>query len=381
MIRCIGVLFHRVLGFYWLRTMTNDQTEPYSPKPGKRHNLFVIAYKNFPGSLFATIIGIALWGSPFLYGYFHENGATAFVSVMQVAAVMTIIPLIMVYFVSLIRAGKIRRGIETDAELQLVTISDNLEALQALEIQEEEEVLRLGQVVEGEVKARKIKDEKEDERWDLLTESLRLQNETVELASEERLLVAQQIKEIKDEGEVMRKGLASDDLEARHIKDIKEDKRWDVLNESLRLQNETVEQASEERIIVAQQVKDLKEEGEIMRKGLASDDLEARHIKETKDEKRWEALHERLRIQEERSEERDRQQLLRDKEYVRMRNEDEIKDQYKVLFSRYIRNSQHAASREVADGLAPIPEAWLKIQPEILKNPTLMVSIQQYNER
>jgi hypothetical protein len=363
--------------------MTNPPNDQYPVKPGKRPNLFLIAYKNFPGSLFATIIGIALWGSPFLYSYFHGNGAnSAFISVLLVAAVMTVIPLVIVYLVSLIRARKVREGLEIDADLQLAAISDDLVALQAKEIQEENEVLRLEQVVEGEIQARKVKDEKEDERWDLLTESLREQKEIVELASEERLLVAQQVKEIKDEGEVIRKGLVSDDLEARHVKDLKEDKRWDVLNESLRLQNETVELASEERIIVAQQVKDLKEEGEIMRKGLASDDLEARNIKESKDEKRWAALHERLRIQEERSEERDRQQVLRDKEYVRMRNENEIKEQYKVLFSRYIRNAQdNGLSRKVADGLASIPDVWLREQPEILKNPALMLSIQQYNER
>jgi phosphopantetheine adenylyltransferase len=304
-------------------------------------------------------------------------------------------------------------------------------------------VIRLDKVAQGDIKARKVKDEKEDERWDLLTESLRLQNETVELASEERRLVAQQVKEIKEEGEVIRKGLASDDLEARHVKDLKEDKRWavlneslrqqketvelaseerllvaqqvkdikderevmrlglalddlkardvkdrkederwELLNESLRLQKETVELASEERLIVAQQVKDIKDEGEIMRKGLASDDLEARHIKENKEEKRWNELYERLRIQEERSEERDRLQVLRDEEYVRMRHEDGLRDQYRTLFRRYVRNSAgNTLNPEVADGLAPIPEAWLREQPEILKNPALMQLLAPYNER
>ena len=237
-------------------------------------------------------------------------------------------------------------------------------------------------MVKGDIKARKVKDEKEDERWDLLNESLRLQNETVELASEERLLVAQQIKDIKDEGEVIRKGLVSDDLEARHVKDLKEDKRWDLLNEQLRQQNETAELASEERLLVAKQVKDIKDEGEVIRKGLVSDDLEARHIKENKDEIRWNALHERLRISEERSEERERRQVLRDEEYMRLRHEDELKDQYRTLFSRYVRNSSgETLNREVADGLAPIPEAWLKEQPEIRKNPALMQLLEPYNER
>ena len=53
------------------------------------------------------------------------------------------------------------------------------------------EVVRLEAVASGDRKARRVKDEQEDERWQLLNESLRLQNQTVELASEERLLVAQ----------------------------------------------------------------------------------------------------------------------------------------------------------------------------------------------
>src|SRR5439155_12696916 len=139
----------------------------------------------------------------------------------------------------------------------------------------------------------------EDKRWELLNESLRLQNETVELASEERLLVAQQVKDLKEEGEVMRKGLVSDDLEARHVKDIKEDKRWALLNESLRLQKESGELASEERLLVAQQVKEVKDEREVIRIGLALDDLRARDVKDRKEDERWEMLNESLRLQKE----------------------------------------------------------------------------------
>ena len=507
--------------------------EPYSPKPGKRHNLFILAFRHFPTGLLATAIGIAFLSAPLLYNLFRDNGFdSVFARVLLTGAVIGIVPLSFLYLVTLLRAGKIRGRIETEAEHQLEIITGDLEALQAREKKEEKEVIRLEQVVKGDIKARKVKDEKEDERWDLLNESLRQQNETVELASEERLLVAQQIKDIKDEGEVIRKGLVSDDLEARHVKDLKEDKRWDLLNErlrvseetgqhnidekeereiarqelasserilvaqqvkdikeevevarqelasdnskaqkvkdlkederwdllnerlrvseetgqqsidekeereiarqelasserilaaqqvkdskderdvarkelasdnskaqkvkdekederwdllteSLRLQNETVELASEERLLVAQQVKDIKDEGEVIRKGLVSDDLEARHIRENKDEKRWNALHERLRIQEERSEEREKRQVLRDEEYMRLRHEDELKDQYRTLFARYVRNS-FGKNQEVADGLAPIPEAWLKEQPEIRKNPALAQMLGPYNER
>jgi hypothetical protein len=179
----------------------------------------------------------------------------------------------------------------------------------------------------------------------------------------------------------LRIGLALDDLKAREVKDRKEDDRWELLNESLRLQKETVALASEERIIVAQQVKEVKDEGEVMRKGLVSDDLEARHIKENKEEKRWAALDERLRIQEERSEEREKRELLRDKEQIRMREEDKVKEIYRTLFVRYVRNSSgNKLSEDVADGLVPIPQDWLKMQPEIVKNPEVLKHLNAYND-
>ncbi|MDP4218941.1 MAG: hypothetical protein Q8896_00745, partial [Bacteroidota bacterium] len=226
---------------------------------------------------------------------------------------------------------------------------------------------------------------------------IRQQNATAELASEERLLVAQQVKDIKDEGEIMRKGLASDDLEARHAKDLKEDKRWDSLNERLRVQEvigqqhiEEKEQreiarqeyASTQRLSIAQEIKDRKDERDIERKEIASDELQARIDKDTKDEIRWNALYERLRIQEERSEEREQRQILRDEEFVKMRTEDRLKDQYKTLFARFIRNSSDAIlNNQVADGTAPIPQEWLRAQPEIIKNPSLEDLLATYNQR
>ena len=119
-----------------------------------------------------------------------------------------------------------------------------------------------------------------------------------------------------------------------------------------------------------------------MGEGLVADDLEDRHAREDKEEKRWKDLHERLRIQEERSEEREKLQMVRDEEFLRMRHEDELKDKYKTLFARYVRNSEGSKlNKEVADGLSPIPEEWLKEQPEILKNPALLELLQSYNER
>jgi hypothetical protein len=413
-------------------------------KAGKRHSLFTIAHKFFPTSFLVKGIGITLTSSLFIYNYLFTVGMDSIVErALLTATIVVVAPTIALYLITLARAPRIRKREEIEAAHQQDVAHGDLKAQQAREQKEERELVRLQEVASGDLKARVVKDRTEDKRWELLNESLRLQNETVELASEERLLVAQQIKEIKDEGEVIRKGLVSDDLAARHVKDLKEDKRWDslneslrlqketgklaseerillaqqvkdvkderevvriglalddlkardvkdrkederweLLNESLRLQKETVELASEERLVVAQQVKDIKEEGEVMRKGLVSDDLEARHIKEDKEEKRWAALDERLRIQEERSEAREKRELLRDEAYVRMRQEDELKDQFEALFARYMRNSSgNKLSKDVADGLAPIPEAWLIVQPEVRKNPSLVQLLEPYNER
>lgn len=127
-------------------------------------------------------------------------------------------------------------------------------------------------------------------------------------------------------------------------------------------------------------MKEIKDEREVARQELASDDLKVRLAKEKSDEERWDALHERLRIQEERNDEQDRQQVLRDEESLRLRNEDNLKDQYKVLFARYLKNSpDEKLSHEVSDGLAPIPDSWLAEQPEIAKNPELMEQLKPLN--
>ena len=174
--------------------------EPYLPKPGKRHNLFVLAFRHFPTGLLATAIGIAFLSAPLLYNLFRDNGIDSIVlRVLLTGGVIGVVPLSFLYLITLLRAGKIRIRLETETEHQLEIISVDLEALQAREQKEENEVIRLEQVVKGDIKARQVKDEKENERWDLLNESLRLQKETVELASEERLLVAQQVKDIKEE--------------------------------------------------------------------------------------------------------------------------------------------------------------------------------------
>lgn len=302
-----------------MQNITKRILKPIVPKAGKRHSLFVVAYNHFPGGLYAGVVGIAFWGSPYLYTFLQKHGFDSFWSLILTIAVILGVPLFLVYMVMVLRAVKIRGKLETEVKLQSDIISSDLKDLRNKQLEEKQEVIRLEQVVQNDIEAQKVKEKKEDERWDLLDEQLRLQNETVELASEERLLVAQQVKDIKDERDVARQEFASDALKARLAK-------------------------------------------------------------EKSDEERWDALHERLRIQEERNDEQDRQQVLRDEESLRLRNEDDLKDQYKVLFARYLKNSpDEKLSHEVSDGLAPIPDAWLAEQPEIVKNPELMESLKPLN--
>ncbi len=282
----------------------NEITD-HLPLERKHENVFVIAYKFFPRSFLLKGIGLTFTTSLYIYHYLSDSGVHSILGrILLTALIVAGVPIVSLYLVTLVRAPGIRRREEKDAAHRQNVAHGELKALQRKEHEEEQEIIRLEQVASGDKKARRVKDEKDDKRWDVLTESLRLQNETVELASEERLLVAQQVKEIKEEGEVIRKGLVSDDLEARHVKDLKEDKRWDLLNESLRLQKETGELASEERLLVAQQVKDVKDQREVVRIGLALDDLKARDLKDLKEDGRWDLLNEKLRVQNETADDR-----------------------------------------------------------------------------
>ncbi|HEY3874553.1 MAG TPA: hypothetical protein VGM92_03690 [Candidatus Kapabacteria bacterium] len=269
-------------------------------RPGERHSLFTIANKFFPTSFLLKAVGLSFTSFLFIYRYLVLQGVGTFLSrVLLTVAVVALAPALILYLFTLLRAPGLRRREEAESVLQQELALGNQKTEQAKQQKEEREIVRLQEVATGDLKAKNVKDRQEDKRWELLNESLRLQNETVELASEERLLVAQQVKEIKEEGEIILKGLVSDDLEARHVKDLKEDKRWDVLNESLRLQKETGELASEERLLVAQQVREVKDQREVLRIGLALDDLKARDLKDRKEDDRWDVLNEKLRVQDE----------------------------------------------------------------------------------
>src|SRR5438445_13541590 len=104
------------------------------PEAGKRHNLFIIAYKHFPSGLLATAIGIAFLSAPLLYNLFRENYIdSVVVRVLLSGAVIGIVPLFLLYLITLLRAGKIRKRLEAETKHQLEIISEDLEALEAKE--------------------------------------------------------------------------------------------------------------------------------------------------------------------------------------------------------------------------------------------------------
>jgi hypothetical protein len=207
--------------------------------PAKRHNLFILAFKHLPTGLLATAIGIAALSAPFLYNLFRSHGVDSFIGgALATGAVILVVPSLLLYFITLLRSPRIRTRVETEAERELEIISKDLQTLEEKEKKEEKQVHHLEEVVKGDMKEREEKDRKENERWGLLTESLQLQKETGELAAEERILVAEQVKEIKEEGEVALKEYATDDIKARETKERTDEEHWASLDERMRIQEE-----------------------------------------------------------------------------------------------------------------------------------------------
>jgi hypothetical protein len=290
---------------------------------GKRQNVFILAIRHFPTSLLATAIGIAFLTAPLFYNLFADRGVdSVLLRIILTAVVVCIIPVVFLYVVSLFRAPTIQTKLEATAERELETMAIEMSTLRAKEKKEEEHVQRLEKVLETDINIRKAIERKENERWDVLNDQLRLQKETSQLASEETVTVAKQVKEIKNEAKVALKEYALDGVEARTAKD---------------------------KI----------------------------------DEDHWETLDMRLQTQEKQNKERDEQQIVRDEEVAKLRADDLLKDQYKALLERHIRNAPaaHEVNQSVADGIAPIPEEWLRQQPEILKDPGLMQQIAELNSR
>ena len=105
-------------------------------------------------------------------------------------------------------------------------------------------------MIDGDLKVRKEIEEKTDDRWSELTESIRLQKETAELAAEETVIAAKQVKEIKDEGEVALTEYTADDVKARVEKNMTDEEHWKALDKRMdqqEVKNDEREKRSEER--------------------------------------------------------------------------------------------------------------------------------------
>lgn len=302
----------------------NDNT-PQTPNvnSGNRQNVFILAVRHFPTSLLATAIGIAFLTAPLFYTLFSDRGITSVpLRIFLTALVVGIVPVIFLYVVSLFRAPTIQTKLEATADRAVETMALEMNTLREKEKKEEEHVRRLEKVLESDINVRRTIEKKETERWSALNDQLRLQKETSQLASEETVIVAKQVKDIKDEAEVALKEYATDSVDAREAKD-------------------------------------------------------------KSDEEHWETLDLRLQAQERRNNERDEQQIVRDEEIATLRKDDLLKEQYKALLERHIRNAPGEATvnQAVADGIAPIPDGWLRQQPEIQKEPGLMQRMATLNSR
>jgi len=216
----------------------------------KRQNIFLLAIKHYPTGLLATAIGIAFLSAPLFYNLFREYGISSVaLRIIITGAVVGIIPVAFLYIITLIRAPKIQNRLETDAQHELEIMSHEMEVLQAKEKKEEEQVQRLEQVVKTDIKVRKELEGKEDLRWEELNEQLRLQKETAELASEETVVVAKQVKNIKDEAEVALKEYATDDIEARQTKEKTDEDHWETLDNRMRIQEERSIERDKQQIL------------------------------------------------------------------------------------------------------------------------------------
>ena len=225
-----------------------------------RHNLFILALKHLPLGYLATAIGIAALAAPLVFNALRDRGVSSFLTAaLLTGAIVVIVPLFILYLVTLLRAPRIRSRAESEAERELEIMTKEMEALKIKEKKEEDQIHALEQVIHGDLEARKKIEAKTDDRWEDLTESIRLQKETAELAAEETVLAAKQVKEIKDEGEVALTEYTADETTERQNKAQCDEDHWKALEERMSIQEEKSEQRevrSEER----EQKQELREE-------------------------------------------------------------------------------------------------------------------------
>jgi hypothetical protein len=89
---------------------------PYPPRPEDHSNLYVLALKHFPKGLLVISIGITFLSSPLIYNFFRVIGIDSLsMRIILTASAVGIIPIMLLYSITLVRVPKIRRNMKLNA--------------------------------------------------------------------------------------------------------------------------------------------------------------------------------------------------------------------------------------------------------------------------
>jgi hypothetical protein len=265
--------------------MTEESTIHSAEMPRTRVNLLVVAYRNFPRAFLVKGIGLTGTTSIYLYHYLLNAGVESIFSRIGLTVLAVAgIPVCFLYIFTLIRSPRIRNRIEMEERQEALRLHGTQAEMAARKTRQRMESERLENVAVDNQKARTVRESKDTRRWEMLNEWMRLQ----EVMQSDRSLAEQQTSDFESARDVVRAETASDELLARQTRDDRDDARWAELNETLRVQNAT-----------GQVTEDLKEEREAARSVRQTSTDEARDAKVVQEDERWANLTESLRLQHE----------------------------------------------------------------------------------
>jgi hypothetical protein len=338
-----------------MKFIQDYKTRFFERRAGKRNNLVIVALENFPGGLFRTAVGITLLGAPFMLNYFSEMGVEDLVvRILLNAIVVVIVPAFVLFCYTLLKSPRLRMRHERDAQ---ILIDDQ----RSQEVKEEREVERLRDVVVTDGIERRRKDAVEEKRWDSLNERLRVQEQTgIEnlerkaeldaLASEERINVAKRVKDIRDEAELARLDVASEDLIARLARDRKEDGRREARDLMQDDRQQAQDRKEDRRDARALKEDDRREARDIMQDDRQqAQDLkdDARDARDLKEEDRREARDliqsDRQQAQDIKDDRRDARELVQDDRQQAQDLKDGLRD------ARELKEDDRRDARELAE--------------------------------
>ncbi|MBS1903431.1 MAG: hypothetical protein JSS75_07000 [Bacteroidetes bacterium] len=156
------------------------------PASGKRHNLFVLAFKHFPEKFAIVTVSLSFLSAPLLYDRFVRDGIeSVFERILLTGCVVVLFPLLALYLVMLARSARIRHRLERDEDIRMTSMSQEMDVLRAQEVKDEQEVLALEHRVQEGVTASDVKNKIEDMRWESLNERLGVQEQGEQLRTDE----------------------------------------------------------------------------------------------------------------------------------------------------------------------------------------------------